>query len=95
MVHSVYRRSPAIFRLADDTSAPERRFALMEAIHGVGGLLAALECRWMNHLSLQSIDCAVVEITAHTFQQWIGKEFDVRVTVAGDHRFGVDHPYRK
>ncbi|MGH3824464.1 MAG: MvdC/MvdD family ATP grasp protein [Pseudonocardiaceae bacterium] len=159
MVRSVYRRSPAVFRLADDMSAPERRFALMEAIQGLGGVLAALECRWINHpsrvadasykpiqlciaaqcglrpprtlvtnvgsaaqdftcelggtaiykpmspgvlseqgamrvinanlISSESIDCAAVERTAHTFQQWIDKEFDARVTVVGDHCFGV------
>jgi hypothetical protein len=49
LVHSVYRRSPALFSVEDGMSAPERRFALMEAVQGMGGALIALECRWMNH----------------------------------------------
>ncbi|MGH3874598.1 MAG: hypothetical protein ACRDSR_24370 [Pseudonocardiaceae bacterium] len=35
------------------------------------------------------IDDTAIGYTAHTFQQWIDKEFDVRVTVVGDHCFGV------
>ncbi|MGH3814267.1 MAG: hypothetical protein ACRDUV_17755 [Pseudonocardiaceae bacterium] len=35
------------------------------------------------------IDDAAVGHTAHTFQQWIDKEFDARVTVVGDRCFGV------
>lgn len=159
LVRSVYRRSPAVFGLADGMSAPERRFALMEAVQGIGGVLAALECQWMNHPSrvadasykphqlcvaeqcglrpprtlvtnvgsvardftselggkviykpmspgvlaeqgmmrvinatLVTSDCiddAAVGHTAHTFQQWIDKAFDARVTVVGDRCFGV------
>lgn len=159
LVRSVYRRSPAMFDLADGMSAPERRFALMEAIQGVGGVLAALECPWMNHpsrvadasykphqlciaekcglrpprtlvtnvgsaardftrklggkviykpmspgvlteqgkmrvinatlITPDCIDDAAVGHTAHTFQQWIDKEFDARVTVVGGCCFGV------
>lgn len=159
LVRSVYRRSPAMFGMADDMSAPERRFALMEAVQGMGGVLAALECRWMNHpsrvadasykphqlciaeqcglrpprtlvtnvgsaardftselggkviykpmspgvlaeqgairvinatlVASECIDDAAVRHTAHTFQQWIDKEFDARVTVVGDRFFGV------
>jgi ATP-grasp ribosomal peptide maturase len=159
LVRSVYRRSPAVFSLPGGMSAPERHFALMEAVQGVGGVLAALGCRWMNHpsrvadasykphqlciaeqcglrvprtlvtnvgtaardfanelggkvvykpmspgvlaeestirvinatlIAPDCIDDASVEHTAHTFQQWIDKEFDARVTVVGDHCFGV------
>lgn len=49
LVRSVYRRSPALFGVDEGMSAPERRFALMEAVQGMGGALAALGCRWMNH----------------------------------------------
>ncbi|MGH3753347.1 MAG: hypothetical protein ACRDRP_11725 [Pseudonocardiaceae bacterium] len=159
LVRSVYRRSPAVFGLADGMSTPERRFALMEAVQGIGGVLAALQCRWMNHpsrvadaaykphqlciaeqcglrlprtlvtnvgpaardftselggkviykpmspgvlaeqgtirvinatlITPDCIDDIAVGRTAHTFQQWIDKSFDTRVTVVGDHCFGV------
>lgn len=159
LVRSVYRRCPAVFGLADGMSAPELRFALMEAVQGVGGVLAALECRWMNHpsrvadasykprqlciaqqcglcpprtlvtnvgsaardfaselggeviykpmspgvlaeqgtmrvinatlITSECIDDTAVGHTAHTFQQWIDKAFDARVTVVGNRCFGV------
>lgn len=159
LVRSVYRRSPALFGVDDGMSAPERRFALMEAVQGMGGTLVALGCRWMNHparvadasykplqlcvaeqcglrtprtlvtnvgqaarefvaelggsviykpmspgvlaeqgrmrvvnatlITSECIDDAAVGRTAHTFQQWIDKEFDARVTVVGDRCFGI------
>jgi ATP-grasp ribosomal peptide maturase len=159
LVRSVYRRSPAVFELAEGMSAPERRFAMMEAVQGMGGALAALPCRWMNHparvadasykivqlyvaeesglrtprtmitnvgsaargfvselggtaiykpmspgvlgeqgkvrivnatlMTSECIDDASIALTAHTFQQWIDKDFDARVTVVGDSCFGV------
>jgi hypothetical protein len=49
LVRSVYRRSPALCGVDDGMSSPERRFALMEAVQGMGGALMALGCRWMNH----------------------------------------------
>jgi len=158
-VRSVYRRSPAVFEFSDGMSAPERRFALMEAVQGVGGALAALVCRWINHparvadasykivqlcvakdsglrtprtlvtnvgsaarqfigelgspviykpmspgvlgeqgkvrvvnanlITSECIDDDAIALTAHTFQQWIDKDFDARVTVVGDSCFGV------
>lgn len=159
LVRSVYRRSPAIFEFAEGMSAPERRFAMMEAVQGMGGALAALPCRWMNHparvadasykvvqlrvaedsglrtprtlitnvgsaargfvselggraiykpmspgvlseqgkvrvvnatlVTSECIDDASIALTAHTFQQWIDKDFDARVTVVGDSCFGT------
>lgn len=158
-VRSVYRRSPAAFEFAEGMSAPEKRFALMEAVQGLGGALGALPCRWMNHparvadatykpaqlhaaeacglrpprtlitnvgsavsdfvgelggrviykpmspgvlgeqgtvrvlnasfVTSECIDNAAIARTAHTFQQWVDKIFDARVTVVGDRCFGV------
>ena len=158
-VTGVYRRSPAVFGFADGMSPPERRFALMEAVQGLGGVLATLRCRWMNHpsrvadasykpmqlrtaqdsglrvprtlvtnvgsaarmfieeldgaaiykpmspgvLSEQGkirvinasivdhdmVDDSTIMRTAHTFQQYIDKSHDARVTVVGDQLFGV------
>ncbi|HET9254676.1 MAG TPA: ATP-grasp ribosomal peptide maturase [Pseudonocardiaceae bacterium] len=158
-VRSVYRRSPSMFGMDDGMSAPERRFALMEAVQGMGGALASLRCRWMNHparvadasykplqlcvadqcglrvprtlvtnvgqaarefaaelggsviykpmspgvlaeqrrirvvnatlITSECIDDAAVGRTAHTFQQWIDKEYDARVTAVGGNCFGV------
>ncbi|HKR48609.1 MAG TPA: hypothetical protein VJT72_03325, partial [Pseudonocardiaceae bacterium] len=41
LVCSVYRRSPARFAFPDGMSAPERRFAALESVYGVGGVLSA------------------------------------------------------
>lgn len=159
LVRSVYRRSPAVFELAEGMSAPEHRFAMMEAVQGMGGVLGALPCRWMNHparvadasyktvqlcvaensglrtprtlitnigsaardfvselggraiykpmspgvlgeqgkvrvvnatlITPRCLDDTSVALTAHTFQQWIDKDFDARITVVGDSCFGV------
>ncbi|MCY0961490.1 ATP-grasp ribosomal peptide maturase [Streptomyces sp. H27-H5] len=48
-VGAVYYRAPGAFRLADGMSGPEQRFAAAQARAGLGGVLSALECRWMNH----------------------------------------------
>ncbi len=158
-LRGVYRRSPAMFGVDQGMSSPERRFALMEAVQGVGGALAALDCWWMNHpsrvadasykpvqlcvardsglrtprtvvtnvgsaardlirelggraiykpmspgvlaeqgrvkvlnatlISADAVDDDAVARTAHTFQQWIDKDFDARVTVVGGQCFGV------
>lgn len=43
-IRAVYRRSPGVFGLDGEMSGPERRFAMMEAIQGIGGALAGLPC---------------------------------------------------
>ena len=48
-VRSVYYRRPAPFDLDAGMSDAERTWATKEARHGFGGLLAALDCRWVNH----------------------------------------------
>lgn len=158
-ISAVYRRSPGVFGVDDDMSAPERRFALMEAVQGMGGILADLRCPWVNHparvadasykprqlrtawdvglhvpatlitnvgaaarnfiasidgrviykpmspgvlsedgrvkvvnaslVTSDLIDDVSVKKTAHTFQQFIEKRYDARVTVIGSRCFGV------
>ncbi|MEU5225320.1 ATP-grasp ribosomal peptide maturase [Streptomyces toyocaensis] len=48
-VGSVYYRSPGAFRFPEGMSGPEERFAASQARAGLGGVLSALECRWVNH----------------------------------------------
>lgn len=48
-VRSVYRRSPARFAFPDGMSAPERRFATLESVCGLGGVLCAQPWRWIDH----------------------------------------------
>jgi ATP-grasp ribosomal peptide maturase len=48
-VRSVLYRSPSAFRFNTGLSATERRWAMSEAKFGVGGVLAALPVRWVNH----------------------------------------------
>lgn len=51
LVRSVYRRSPARFVFPDGMSAPERRFATLESVYGLGGVLCAQPWRWIDHPS--------------------------------------------
>jgi hypothetical protein len=48
-VCSVYRRHPARFEFPAGMSAPERRFAMLESIYGLGGVLTAQPWRWIDH----------------------------------------------
>lgn len=49
-VDAVYYRAPGAFRMLEDMSEPERRFAMAQARAGLGGIITALEgCRWVNH----------------------------------------------
>ena len=47
-VAAVYYRRPSPFRMPD-LAGPELAWAVKEARHGFGGVLAALPCRWVNH----------------------------------------------
>jgi hypothetical protein len=51
LVRSVYRRSPTSFAFPDGMSAPERRFATLESVYGLGGVLCAQPWRWIDHPS--------------------------------------------
>ncbi|MGW0916761.1 MvdC/MvdD family ATP grasp protein [Streptomyces sp. NPDC002784] len=48
-VGAVYYRAPGAFRFPEGMSGPEERFAAAQARAGLGGILSALECRWVNH----------------------------------------------
>ncbi|MBC3843483.1 hypothetical protein GXW82_34595 [Streptacidiphilus sp. 4-A2] len=48
-VGAVYYRAPGAFCLPEGMSGPEQLFAAAQARAGLGGVLSALECRWMNH----------------------------------------------
>lgn len=48
-VGAVYRRSPGVFGLDEMMSDAEQRFAMMEAVQGMGGVLGGLPCLWVNH----------------------------------------------
>lgn len=47
-VRSVYRRHPARFGFPEQMSDPERRFATLESLAGMGGLLTAQPWRWLD-----------------------------------------------
>lgn len=47
-VHSVYRRHPAHFAFPDGMSESERRFATLESVCGLGGVLVAQSWRWID-----------------------------------------------
>jgi ATP-grasp ribosomal peptide maturase len=48
-VGGVYYRAPGAFRFPEGMSGPEARFAAAQARAGLGGVLSALKCRWVNH----------------------------------------------
>ncbi|POX47710.1 RimK domain-containing protein [Streptomyces sp. Ru71] len=48
-VGAVYYRAPRAFQFPEGMSGPEERFAAAQARAGLGGVLSALECRWVNH----------------------------------------------
>jgi hypothetical protein len=50
-VTAIYYRRPGDFDLPAGLSGPERRFAHAQARVGLGGVLASLPARWMNHPS--------------------------------------------
>jgi ATP-grasp ribosomal peptide maturase len=49
LVCSVYRRSPARFAFPVGMSVPERRFATLESVYGLGGVFSAQPWRWIDH----------------------------------------------
>ncbi|WP_445269614.1 ATP-grasp ribosomal peptide maturase [Streptomyces sp. DSM 41634] len=53
-VTSCYYRTPNPFRFPKDMSGPERQFAMAQARAGLGGIIAALDCRWVSHPSAMS-----------------------------------------
>ncbi|MEH0419443.1 ATP-grasp ribosomal peptide maturase [Streptomyces sp. B21-083] len=48
-VGGVYYRAPGAFQFPGGMTAPEERFAAAQARSGLGGVLSALDCRWVNH----------------------------------------------
>jgi ATP-grasp ribosomal peptide maturase len=48
-VRSVYYRRPGRVVIADDMPPEARRFAEAEARYGFGGVIAGLDCFWLNH----------------------------------------------
>ncbi|WFB06423.1 ATP-grasp ribosomal peptide maturase [Streptomyces sp. LX-29] len=160
-VHAVYYRRPSAHRLAAALSADDAAWAHSEARAGLGGLLAALDCTWVNHphrnayaalapvalataarcgltvprtlitndpdearafvgdlpgkmaaykslgpggptayagspyalwttqVRVDDIDDSV-RLTAHQFQQWIPKAYEVRLTAVDDRMFAAE-----
>ncbi|MEU3191482.1 ATP-grasp ribosomal peptide maturase [Streptomyces sp. NPDC006992] len=52
-ISAVYYRAPNPFDLPA-MSDPERRFAAAQARAGLGGIITALDCRWMSHPAAMS-----------------------------------------
>jgi ATP-grasp ribosomal peptide maturase len=159
-VGAVYYCAPGAFHFPEGMSGPEERFAAAQARAGLGGVLSALECRWVNHPTsmaraeykpvqlaaaracglgvpptlvtnrpedvrafadqvgggivykpvaspvliedgqLKSVytrrlrpsdldDLWGISVTAHLFQAWVSKEYEVRLTVIGERMFAA------
>ncbi|MFC7868011.1 ATP-grasp ribosomal peptide maturase [Streptomyces murinus] len=64
-VGAVYYRAPGAFRFPTGMSGPEARFAAAQARAGLGGVLSALDCRWVNHpTSLARAEYKPVQLAA-------------------------------
>jgi hypothetical protein len=48
-LRSIWYRSPSAFQFPPGLTETERRWAMGEAKLGLGGVLAALDVRWVNH----------------------------------------------
>jgi glutathione synthase/RimK-type ligase-like ATP-grasp enzyme len=165
-VGAVYYRAPGAFRFPERMSGPEERFAAAQARAGLGGVLSALECRWVNHPTamaraeykpaqlaaaracgltipatlitnspsdvrafaenagtwvvckpvaspvliedgqLKAVytqrlakadldDLRGISATAHLFQTWVSKEYEVRLTMVGGADAGRRYPRRQ
>jgi ATP-grasp ribosomal peptide maturase len=53
-ISAVYYRAPNAFALPATMSGPERRFAAAQARAGLGGIISALDCHWVNHPAAMS-----------------------------------------
>jgi ATP-grasp ribosomal peptide maturase len=53
-ITAVYYRTPNAFTLPPTMSEPERRFAAAQARSGLGGIITALDCRWVSHPAVMS-----------------------------------------
>ncbi|MEU3227571.1 ATP-grasp ribosomal peptide maturase [Streptomyces sp. NPDC006976] len=160
-ISGVYYRAPTPFVFPASMSEPERRFAAAQARAGLGGVVTALDCRWVNHPAAMSRaeykplqlatarDCGLsvpptlitnspaavlafcgdvggdlickpvatpvfiegdrlktvytrrvteadlddlrgIDTTAHLFQAWVNKAYEVRLTVVGDRLFAAE-----
>ncbi|MFT2016097.1 ATP-grasp ribosomal peptide maturase [Streptomyces sp. 796.1] len=160
-VDACYYRAPNPFRFPTGMSDAEQRFAAAQARAGFGGVLTALECRWVNHPSAMSraeykpyqlavarqcgltipptlitnravavkafarstpgqvickpvaspvlieddqlktvythvldsddlADLTGIETTAHLFQAWVDKAYEVRLTMVGKRAFAAE-----
>ncbi|WP_244174929.1 RimK domain-containing protein [Streptomyces misionensis] len=159
-VGAVYYRAPGAFQFPEGMSGPEERFAAAQARAGLGGVLSALECRWVNHPTAMAraeykpvqlaaarafglripatlitnrpadvqefatevggpvvckpvsspvliedgrlksvytrrlapddlVDLRGISTTAHLFQAWVDKAYEVRLTVVGEQMFAA------
>jgi hypothetical protein len=48
-VASIWYRRPLDFTFSSELDPDARRFARDEALHGLGGVLRSVDCRWVNH----------------------------------------------
>ncbi|MFI0865138.1 ATP-grasp ribosomal peptide maturase [Streptomyces smyrnaeus] len=53
-ITAVHYRAPNPFDLPATMSEPERRFAAAQARAGLGGVITALDCRWVSHPAAMS-----------------------------------------
>lgn len=70
---SVWYRRPTAFRFEEGMDPAQREFALNESLHGVGGILRATDCLWVNRPDVD----AVAELKPYQLQ--VAKRLGLRV----------------
>ncbi|MBV9143748.1 MAG: hypothetical protein JO115_23000 [Pseudonocardiales bacterium] len=103
-VRSVYYRRPTQFTFPAGMSQADRAYGCAEARVGLGGVLSALDCLYVNHphtaaraeyKPLQQTVAARAGLadafaaSAHCLQAWVDKACDARVTMVGRRPYGV------
>jgi hypothetical protein len=51
----VWYRRPTAFEFGERMGEAERQFALSEALHGIGGILRATDCLWVNRPDIDAV----------------------------------------
>ncbi|GAA2431271.1 hypothetical protein GCM10010191_51260 [Actinomadura vinacea] len=51
----VWYRRPTAFEFGEEMGEAEREFARYEALHGIGGILRATDCLWINRPDLDAV----------------------------------------
>lgn len=76
----------ALLRFADNVGSRLICKAFSSLVLNEGGISQAI---YTTPIDVSAVDPEQLSATAHLFQQWVPKEFEVRVTMIGDHAYAA------